>query len=108
VGRQLDTIKLLSKSWEKCKTHTQNLLLQINTKKASSSCSSASSASDQPGTNSWQRTPAAGCPTSMHQNLIAAFFFLTFAIRFNFEFPSCLCKLHRSINIPNLVSEFSK
>jgi hypothetical protein len=46
VGRQLDIIKLLSKSWEKCKTHTQNLLLQTNTKKASSS--SASSASDQP------------------------------------------------------------
>jgi hypothetical protein len=62
VGRQLDIIKLLSKSWEKCKTHNQNLLLQINTKKASSS----SSSSDQ---------PAAGCPTSLHQNLIVAFFF---------------------------------
>jgi hypothetical protein len=71
VGRQLDIIKLLSKSWEKCKTHTQNLLLQINTKEASSS----SSSSDQPGTSSWQHTPAAGCPTSLHQNLIAAFFF---------------------------------
>jgi hypothetical protein len=78
VGRQLDIIKLLSKSWEKCKTHTQNLLLQINTKKASSSSSSSSSsafsASDQPATSSWQHTPAAGCPTSLHQNLIAAFF----------------------------------
>jgi hypothetical protein len=76
VGRQLDIIKLLSKSWEKCKTHTQNFLLQINTQKASSSSSSssASSASDQPATSSWQHTPAAGCPTSLHQNLIAAFF----------------------------------